>query len=153
MSSKGKHKKKQRKDKSSDIHVEDKQFEKKKHKKDEASDIRNKDKSSKKKKDRKDESSDIHVEDTKFKKQKIDNNQQVEFVYYDPSINQEVDLFQYSAQQSAVSLQNDDVEEVDLVVEAIAQDVDVAKQEVEAIDQDVQVTEEFEALDRDRKDE
>jgi hypothetical protein len=122
-------KKKHRKDESSDIHVEDKQYEKKKHRRDETSDIRYKDKSFKKKKDRKDESSDIHVEDTKFKKQNIDYNQQAEFVYYDPSIIQAVDVFQYLAEHSAVSLQNDDVEAVDHVV-------DVDEQEVEAIDRD-----------------
>lgn len=127
---------------------------KKKHRKDETSDNRYKDKTSKKKKDRKDESSDIHVEDTKFKKQKIDNNQQAEFVYYNPSIIQEVDLFQYLAEESAVSLENDEGVAVDHVVEAIGQDVqEVSEQEAKAIDQDVQVAEEFEDIDRNGKDE
>jgi hypothetical protein len=72
-------------------------------------------------------------------------------VYYDPSIIQAVDLFQLPAEHSAVSLQNDDVEAVDHVVEDIEQDVDVEEQEVEDIDHDVQVPkeEEVEAIDRD----
>ena len=65
MSHKKKHKNKHRKDKSSDIHVEDKQDKKKKHRKDKSSD---------------------QVKDKQIKKQNIDNKQQLEFVYYDPSI-------------------------------------------------------------------
>jgi hypothetical protein len=61
MSSKGKHKKKHRKDESSDIFVEDKLLDKKK--------------------SRKDESSDIHVEDKKVKKHYFEDNHQVELVY------------------------------------------------------------------------
>lgn len=71
-------------------------------------------------------------------------------MYYNPSIIQEVDLF-HLAEQSAVSLENDDGVAVDHVVEAIGQDVQVvSEQEAESIDQDVQVAEEeVEAIDRD----
>jgi hypothetical protein len=130
-------KKKHRKDKSSDIQFKDKQFDKKKHRKDESSNIRYKDKSSKKMKDRKDESSDIYIEDTK-KKRNIDYNQQVEFVYYDPSIIQNENVFQAKEQHSLGSHQIDEVEAVDHVVEAVDQDGPLAEQEVQAINRDAE---------------
>jgi hypothetical protein len=147
MSSKGKHKKKHRKDESSDIYVEDK----KKAHKDESSDIYSEDKPLKKKKGRKDESSDIHVEDKKVKTHYFENNHQVELVYYDPAIIQEVDVFQDPAQNSLVSYQNDDdVEAVDHVVEALAQNFDDSGQVDEVLDEDVQGIEEVdEVLDED----
>jgi hypothetical protein len=122
MSPKGKHKKNYRKDESSDVYVEDKQFEKKKDRKD------------KKKKDRKDESSDIHVDDMSLKKPYFDDNQQTEFVYFDPSIIQEADVFQAPSQQSHVSHENDEVEAVDYDLEAIEQYFDVEEQEAAAVD-------------------
>jgi hypothetical protein len=132
-SSKGKHKKKHRKDESSDIFVEDKLLDKKK--------------------SRKDESSDIHVEDKKVKKHYFEDNHQVELVYYDPAIIQEVDVFQDLAQNSLVSYQNDDdVEAVDHVVEALDQNFDDSGQVDEALGQDGQVTEEFEDINWDGKD-
>ncbi|MDQ1002488.1 hypothetical protein QFZ28_002888 [Neobacillus niacini] len=116
-------KKKHRKDESTDIYGEDKQFEKKKHRKDKSSDIYGEDKRFKKKKDRKDESSDIHVDDNLLKKQYFDDNRlQTEFVYYDPYIIQEVDVFQATSQHSHFSYENDEVEAVDHVVEAKEQD-------------------------------
>jgi hypothetical protein len=122
MSPKGKHKKNYRKDESSDIHVEDKQFDKKKHRKDKSSDVYGEDKHFEKKKHHKDKSSDIHVDDKSLKKQYSDENQQTEFVYFDPSIIQEVDVFQAPSQQSHVSHENDEVEAVDHVVEAKEED-------------------------------
>lgn len=100
MSPKGKHTKKHHKDKSSDIHVEDKKFEKQKRRKDESSDIHSEDKRFKKKKYPKDESSDIHVEDKPLKKLDVEDYQQAEFVYYDPSMIQTADVFQGPAQYS-----------------------------------------------------
>ncbi|MDR7079212.1 hypothetical protein J2Y03_004270 [Neobacillus niacini] len=101
MSPKKTHKKNHRKDKSSGTHDEDKQDKKKKRRKDKSSD---------------------QVEDKKIKKQNIDNKQQLEFVYYNPSIIQEVDVFQAPAQDSHVSQEVEDVEAVGHDVEAIEQD-------------------------------
>lgn len=120
MSHKKKHKKNHRKDESSDIHIEDKQDKKKKHRKDKSSD-RVKDKQDKKEKRRRDKSSD-QAKDKQIKKQKIDNKQQLEFVYYDPSIIQEVEVFQAPVQDSHVSQEVEDVEPVGHDVEAIEQD-------------------------------
>jgi hypothetical protein len=101
MSHKKKHKKNHRKDESSDIHVEDKQDKKKKRRKDKSSE---------------------QAKDKQIKKQNIDNKQQLEFVYYDPSIIQEVDVFQAPVQDSHVSQEVEDVEVVEHDVEAIEQD-------------------------------
>lgn len=111
MSPKGKNSKKHRKDESSDIHSEDKQFKKKKHSKDESSDIHSEDKRFKKKKYPKDESSDIKVEDKPLEKLDVeDYHQHGEFVYYDPSIIETADIFQEPAQYSHDTHQNEDFE-------------------------------------------
>jgi hypothetical protein len=66
-----------------------------------------------KKKYLKDESSDIYNEDKQFEKQNIEDYRQVEFVYYDPTIFQEVDLFQAPVQDTTDSQEDDIVEDED----------------------------------------
>lgn len=69
-----------------------------------------------KKKHRKDESSDIYNEDKRFKNKNFKDTQQVEFVYYNPTIIQDVDLFQTTVKDSYDSLEDDSVEDVDFGV-------------------------------------
>ncbi|WHX98190.1 hypothetical protein [Neobacillus sp. DY30] len=150
MSPKGKHIKKHHKDESSDFYVEDKQFEKKKHHKDKSysedkqvEKKKHKDKSKvedkkfEKKKRHKDKSSDVHVEDKPLKRQNFDDSQRAEFVYYDPSIIQEADVFQAPLQNSDVSHEKDEeTEALARFFNALEQLSDENEHGIEAKDQD-----------------
>lgn len=124
-------KKKHHKEKSSDVLVEDKQLEKKKHK-DKSSNVYSEERKFKEKKRSKDKSSGVHVEDKQF----FDDSQRDEFVYYDPSIIQEAEVFQATSEHPEVSQENAEAEGLDHFFQTLEQYSDEGENGVEATDQD-----------------